>query len=70
MQIKEFEMGVHVVRMWEKCHAHKTLVARPEKKRPLRKPRHKWGNNIKMYLRKLAWTGLNQLRIKSNGVHF
>jgi hypothetical protein len=30
-------------------------MANPEGKRPLRKPRHMWGVNIKMNLRERKW---------------
>jgi hypothetical protein len=45
---------------------YRVVVGRPEVKRPLRRPRHKWEDNIKMDLYKLdeeAWTGLLWLRI-------
>jgi hypothetical protein len=34
----------------EKRKVYKTLVGKPEGKRPLRKPRHRLGDNIKMDL--------------------
>jgi hypothetical protein len=40
--------------MWhvgEKRNAHVVLVRKPEGKRPLGRPRHRWKNNIKMYLK-------------------
>jgi hypothetical protein len=33
----------HVARMGEKKSAYKILVGKPEEKRPLGRPRHKWG---------------------------
>jgi hypothetical protein len=27
----------------------------PEDKRPLERPRHKWEDNIKMYVQKIVW---------------
>jgi hypothetical protein len=30
-------------------NAHKILVEKPERKRPLGRPRHSWEGNIKMY---------------------
>jgi hypothetical protein len=40
----------HVARMGEDRGVHRVLVARPEGKRPLRRPRRRWEDNIKMYL--------------------
>jgi hypothetical protein len=39
------------------------LAGKPEGKRPLGRPRHKWLNNIKMDLGEIGWTGLIWLRI-------
>jgi hypothetical protein len=35
--------------------AYRILVGRPEGKRSLGKPRRRWENNIKMYLREVGW---------------
>jgi hypothetical protein len=34
--------------MGEKINACRILVGKPEGKRPLGRPRHRWNNNIKM----------------------
>jgi hypothetical protein len=36
----------HVVRMREKRNAYRILVGKPETKRPLGRPRHRWVDNI------------------------
>jgi hypothetical protein len=41
----------HVARMGPKRNACRTLVGKPEGKRPLGRPRHRWVDNIKMDLR-------------------
>jgi hypothetical protein len=38
----------HVARMGEKRNVYTLLVAKPEGKRPLERPRRRWINNIKM----------------------
>jgi hypothetical protein len=48
----------HVARMGEKRNANRKLVGKPERKRPLRRPRCRWLNNIKMDLRKIEWGGI------------
>ena len=40
----------HVARMEEGRDVHKVLVGKPEGKRPLGRPRHRWEDNIKMDL--------------------
>jgi hypothetical protein len=34
-------------------------VAKPERKRPLVRPRHRWVDNIKMDLREIGWDGMD-----------
>jgi hypothetical protein len=34
----------------ERRGAHRALVGKPEGRRPLGRPRHRWEDNIKMYL--------------------
>jgi hypothetical protein len=45
-------------------NAYKTVVGKPEGRRPLGRPRRRWVNNIKMDLREI---GLIWLRIGTNG---
>jgi hypothetical protein len=33
---------------------HRVLVGKPEGKRPLGRPRHRWEDNIKMYLQEVG----------------
>ena len=40
----------HVARMEKGRAVHKVLVGKPEGKRPLRRPRRRWEDNIKMDL--------------------
>jgi len=44
----------HVARMGEERGMHRVLVGRPEGKRPLGRPRRRWGDNIKMDLREVG----------------
>jgi len=40
-------------RAWEMRNAYKILVGKSEGKRPLRRPRHGWEDNIRMDLRRI-----------------
>jgi hypothetical protein len=40
-------------------NAHRILVGKPEGKRPLGSPRHRWVDNIKMNLREIGWGGMD-----------
>jgi hypothetical protein len=47
----------HVARMGEGRGAYRILVVRPEGRRPLGRPRHRWEDNIKMDIFK-KWDGV------------
>jgi hypothetical protein len=42
----------------EKRNAYRILVGKPEGKRPLGRPRRRWEDNFKMYLREIGWGGM------------
>ena len=47
----------HVARMGEGRGVYRVLVGKPEVKRPLRRPRRKWEDNIKMDLQEVGGGG-------------
>jgi hypothetical protein len=47
----------HVARMGERRGAYRALVGKPEGRRQLGRPRRRWENNIKMYLREVGREG-------------
>ena len=44
-----------VARMWARRGTYRVLVWKPEVKRPLERPRRRWKDNMKMYLREVGW---------------
>jgi hypothetical protein len=44
----------YVARMEKKRNAYRILVGKPERKRPLARPRRRWLDNIKMDLREIG----------------
>ena len=40
----------HVARKWEERGAYRVLVGKPERERPLGRPRRRWVDNIRMDL--------------------
>jgi hypothetical protein len=44
--------------MGEDRGVHRVLVVKPEGKRPLGRPRHRWEDNIKMDLQGTGWSWL------------
>jgi hypothetical protein len=47
----------HVARRGERREVYRVLVGKFEGKRPLRRPRHRWEDNIKMDLQKVECGG-------------
>jgi hypothetical protein len=52
--------------MGERRNACKILMGKPEGKRPLGRPRHKWVDNIKMDLREIGWDGMDRIVLAEN----
>jgi hypothetical protein len=50
--------------------AYRVLVGRPEGKRPLRRPRHRWEDNIRMDLREIGIDGANWIRLAQDRVQW
>jgi hypothetical protein len=48
----------HVARMGETRNSYRILVGKPEGKRPIRRPRRSWVDNIKMDLGEIGWDGV------------
>jgi hypothetical protein len=38
---------------------HRIFVGKPEGKRPLGRPRRRWGDNIKIVLREIGWDNVH-----------
>jgi hypothetical protein len=49
----------HVARMGEKRTADRVLVGKPERRRPLGRPRRRWLDNIRMDLVEVGWGDVN-----------
>jgi hypothetical protein len=43
--------------------AYRILVGRPEGRRPLGRPRHRWEDNIKMDLQEVGWGGMDWIDV-------
>jgi hypothetical protein len=66
---KRVRWAGHVAQMGEKRNMYSLLVGKPEGKRPLRRPRRRWMDNIKMDLSEIGlnvvdWIGLAQDRYR------
>jgi hypothetical protein len=49
--------------MGKNGNAYRILVGRPEGKRPLGRPRHRWVDNIKRDLREIEWGGMDWIHL-------
>jgi hypothetical protein len=65
-QVKEDEMGRTCSTCGEKRNAYRILVAKPERKRPLGRPRHRWEDNIRMDVREIGWGGMDCIELAQN----
>jgi hypothetical protein len=53
--VKKDELGRACSTNGEKRNANRILTGRPEGDRSLGTPRHRWKDNIKIYLREIGW---------------
>jgi hypothetical protein len=54
IKVKEVEMDRACSTHWGMRNEYKILVGKPDGKRPLRRPRHRWEHSIRMDLRELG----------------
>jgi hypothetical protein len=47
---------------WER-NAYKVLMGKPEVKRPLGRPRHRWEDGIRMDLREIGWGNVDWIKL-------
>jgi hypothetical protein len=60
----------HVARMEEGRGVYRVLVGRPKDMRPLRRPRRRWEDNIKMGLRETEIDGANWIELAEDRVQW
>ena len=67
IKLRKMRWTGHVARMGEERGVYRVLVGKPEGKRPLGRPRHRWVDNIRMDLQEVGcgymdWIGRAQDR--------
>ena len=67
MKSRRMRWAGHVACMGEEREVYRVLVGKPEGKRPMGRPRHRWVDNIRMDLQEVGcgymdWIGLAQDR--------
>ena len=53
----------HIARMGDKRDVYRDLVGKPERKRPLGRPRRRWEDNIKMDLQEVGCGGMDWIEL-------
>ena len=59
IQLRRMRQARHVAHMCERRGIYGVLVGKPMGKRPLGRPRHRWEDNIKMYLQEVVCRGMD-----------
>ena len=64
---RRMRLAGHVARMGKERGVYRVLLGKPERKRPLKRPRRRWMGNIRMDLREVGcgymdWIGMAQDR--------
>jgi hypothetical protein len=52
--------------MGEKRKAYRIFVGKPERKRPVGRPRRRWVHNIRMDLGEVGWDGMDWIDVASD----
>jgi hypothetical protein len=68
--VKEDEVGWTCDTQGEGRAVYRVLFGRPEGKRPLGRPRHRWEDNIKLDLREIGIDGANWIRLAQDIVQW
>jgi hypothetical protein len=63
MKSRRMKWAGHVARMGTKRNACRIWVVKPEGKRPLGRPRHRWVDNIEMVLREIGWDDMDWINM-------
>jgi hypothetical protein len=68
-QVKSRQMrwAGHLARMGEDRKMYKVLVGKPEGRRPLERPRHRWEDGVRMDLREIGLEGVDWIRLAQDG---
>jgi hypothetical protein len=60
----------HAARMGEGRGVYRVVVGRPKGKKPLERPRRRWEDNTKIYLREIGIDGENWIRLAQDMVQW
>jgi hypothetical protein len=52
--------------MGEERNVYRVLMGKPERKRPLGRPRHRWEDGIGMNLREIGWGSVDWIQLSQD----
>jgi hypothetical protein len=67
---RRMRWAVYVARMGELRNTYRILVGKPERKRPLGRPRRRWVDKIKIDLIEIEWDGMDLIDLAWNRDHW
>jgi hypothetical protein len=70
IESRRMRWAEHVARVVEMRNVFSILVGKSKDKRLLGRPRRRWEDNIKMYLRRIGWEGVNWIHVAQNRDHW
>jgi hypothetical protein len=70
MKSRRMRQAGHVARMGEMRNAYNILAGRSEGKKPIRRSKHRWEDNIRMYLREMGWEGVDWMHLAQDREHW
>jgi hypothetical protein len=62
-KVKEDEMGGACSTNGENRNAYRSLVGKPEGKRPVGRSRHRWEDIIKIHFREIGWGSMDWINL-------
>jgi len=63
IKLRRMRWAKHAARVGDRTGVYRVLVGKPEGKRPLGRPRHRWEDNIKMDLRRVGCRGIDWIEL-------
>ena len=63
IKLRRMRWAEHVARMGERRDVYRNLVGKPEGKRLLGRPRHRWEDNINMDLQEVGCGGMDWIKL-------
>jgi hypothetical protein len=60
----------HVARVGERRGLYRVLEGKPERKIQLGRPRHRWKDNIKLFLLEMGWRGMGWIALAQDRVRW